>query len=31
LAHFAYVVDNIDALVVRLALVGVDFAIMGGH
>lgn len=31
LAHFAYVVDNIDALVARLALVGFEVAIIGGH
>ncbi|WP_137221216.1 VOC family protein [Shewanella sp. MEBiC00475] len=31
LAHFAYVVDNIDALVARLALVGFDIAIMGAE
>ncbi|MGI1998168.1 VOC family protein [Shewanella frigidimarina] len=31
LAHFAYVVDNIDALVARLSQVGFEVAIMGGH
>ncbi|WP_435806738.1 VOC family protein [Shewanella psychromarinicola] len=31
LAHFAYAVDNIDALVARLALVGFEVAIMGRH
>ncbi|MCT8986891.1 VOC family protein [Shewanella phaeophyticola] len=29
LAHFAYVVDNIEALILRLAKVGYEVAIMG--